>query len=246
MKYDSKLWPLSVGLGAMVLFGVSRSGAASSGAAPAGTAPKAVPPTASSPTTTVPPWAASPPFSRHDFSKPLPNSEPGGREVAILAGGCFWCLEAVFELLPGAIDVVSGYTGGPFDRPSYEQVCSGLTGQAEAIRIVFDPKVVSYGQILDLFWKSHDPTTLNRQGPDIGSQYRSAIYWTTESQRKTAAAAIEAQGKIWEIPIVTELEPAGKFWIAEEYHQDYFRRHPERAYCQVVIAPKVKNSGLGR
>ena len=166
--------------------------------------------------------------------------------MAILAGGCFWCLEAVYELMPGVIDVVSGYTGGKAARPSYELVSSGITGHAEAVRIVFDPAVVSYSQILDLFWKIHDPTTLNRQGADQGTQYRSAIYWTTEAEHKVAASAIEEQRKLWKNPVVTELKPAGDFWIAEEYHQDYYRLNPERGYCQVVISPKVEKSGLKR
>ena len=238
MKHDSKL--LSLGLGAMVLFGAAPLGAAPLGAAPSG----AVPSTQAATATTAPPWAASPPFSSHDFTKPLPISEPGGREVAILAGGCFWCLEAVYELMPGVIDVVSGYTGGRTPRPSYESVSAGITGHAESVRIVFDPAVVSYRQILDLFWKIHDPTTLNRQGADQGTQYRSAIYWTTEVERKAAAAAIDEQRKLWKNPIVTELKPAGDFWIAEEYHQDYYRKNPERGYCQVVISPKVEKSGL--
>jgi peptide-methionine (S)-S-oxide reductase len=232
MKHDSRLLPLSLGLGAMMLFGAAPGGIAPAGAAPSATA--------------APPWAASPPFSSHDFSKPLPNSEPGGREVAVLAGGCFWCLEAVYEIMPGVIDVVSGYTGGKTARPSYELVSTGITGHAESVRIVFDPAVVSYKKILDLFWKIHDPTTLNRQGADQGTQYRSAIYWTTEAQRKAAAAAIDEQRKEWKNPIVTELKPAGEFWIAEEYHQDYYRKNPERGYCQVVISPKVEKSGLGK
>ncbi|MCX7027847.1 MAG: peptide-methionine (S)-S-oxide reductase MsrA [Spirochaetes bacterium] len=174
----------------------------------------------------------------------MPNSESGGREVAILAGGCFWCLEAVYELLPGVLDVVSGYTGGRTPRPSYASVSSEITGQAEAVRIVYDPAVVSYKKILDLFWKIHDPTTPNRQGADQGTQYRSAIYWTTEEQRKEAAFAVEEQKSVWRDPIVTELKPAGNFWIAEEYHQDYYRKNPERGYCQVVISPKVEKSGL--
>ncbi len=198
------------------------------------------------PPTAAPPWAGSPPFSSHDFANPIPLASEPGIETAILAGGCFWCLEAVYELLPGVIDVVSGYTGGQNPRPSYDFVSTGRSGHAEAVRIVFDSSVVSYDRILELFWKIHDPTTLNRQGYDQGPQYRSAIYWTNETQRDQAAASIQAQAQIWRDPIVTELEPAGDFWIAEEYHQDFYRKYPNYGYCALVVAPKVEKSGLGK
>lgn len=193
----------------------------------------------------LPPWSASPPFSSYDFSKPLPMSDKSGHEYAILAGGCFWCLEAVFENIPGVVDVVSGYTGGTVARPSYEYVSTGGTGHAEAVRITFDPSKVRYEELLKYFWKIHDPTTKDRQGYDVGSQYRSAIYYLSEAQRAKAAASIEEQRPLWQNPIVTELAPAGDFWIAEEYHQDFFRRNPDYGYCSIVIAPKLKKAGFG-
>ena len=162
-------------------------------------------------------------------------------ETTTLAGGCFWCLEAVFEELRGVERVASGYTAGRVPNPSYEDVCTGRTGHAEALQIVFDPTVISYRDLLEVFFTIHDPTTLNRQGADVGTQYRSAIYYHTPGQRQTAEALIaelNAQ-KIWDRPIVTEVVPATTFYRAEEYHQGYFRGHPEQGYCQAVIAPKV-------
>jgi peptide-methionine (S)-S-oxide reductase len=162
-------------------------------------------------------------------------------ETATLAGGCFWCLEAVFDELRGVERVASGYTAGQVPNPSYEAVCTGRTGHAEALQIVFDPAVISYRELLEVFFAIHDPTTLNRQGADVGTQYRSAIYYHTPEQRQIAEALIaelNAQ-KIWDRPIVTEVVPAPTFYRAEEYHQGYFRSHPEQGYCQVVIAPKV-------
>ena len=192
------------------------------------------------------PYTNSPPFSSHSFDTPLPLTEPDGFQVAILAGGCFWCLEAVFELVPGVTDVVSGYTGGKTSRPSYTAVSMGATGHAEAVRIVYNPNVVSYQELLELFFKIHDPTTLNRQGYDVGTQYRSAIYYVDENQRAAAEAEIEKQRSHWQNPIVTELVPAGDFWIAEEYHQDYFRMNPTQGYCIAIIAPKVEKTGLAQ
>jgi len=163
-----------------------------------------------------------------------------GLETAMLGGGCFWCLEAAYELLPGVVEVENGYAGGSRESPSYEEVCSGLTGHAEVVRITFDPARVSYRELLDLFWKVHDPTTLNRQGADIGEQYRSAIFYSGEAQRREAEASIgRAQAALAE-PIVTELKSAPRFWPAEDYHQDYFRRNPNQAYCRIVIAPKLE------
>ena len=195
--------------------------------------------------TPPPPWSASPPFASHDFGKPLPLSGEDGLEYAVLAGGCFWCLEAVYENIPGVIDVVSGYIGGSAPRPTYEYVSTGASGHAEAVRIAYDPAVVSYDELLKYFWKIHNPTTKDRQGADVGSQYRSAIYYTGEGQRAAALASIEKQKPWWPAPIVTELEPAGDFWIAEEYHQDFYRRNPDYGYCAVVIAPKLKKAGFG-
>jgi peptide-methionine (S)-S-oxide reductase len=190
------------------------------------------------------PWASSPAFSTYAYDKPLPLSAGNDKEVAILAGGCFWCLEAAYELIPGVEDVVSGYIGGTVPRPSYEIVSMDVTGHAEAVRIVFDPSVISYSELLDLFWKIHDPTTLNYQGYDVGSQYRSAIYFVSETQRIAAGKSIKAQQTNWKDPIVTELVPAGDFWIAEKYHQDFYRLNPEYGYCVAVISPKLKKAGL--
>ena len=166
---------------------------------------------------------------------------PQGRDVATLAGGCFWCLEAVYDELKGVEIVESGYTGGTVPNPSYESVCAGRTGHAEAVRIVFDPQVVSYRDLLEVFFVIHDPTTLNRQGNDMGTQYRSAIFCHDEGQRETAEAMIAELNKagIWPNPIVTEVTLAPTFYPAEEYHQDYFANNPYQPYCLGVVAPKV-------
>jgi peptide-methionine (S)-S-oxide reductase len=169
------------------------------------------------------------------------REEPAGREIAVLAGGCFWCLEAVYDELDGVESVESGYTGGHLANPTYEEVCSELTGHAEAVRITFDPARIRYEDLLDIFFDIHDPTTLNRQEMDIGTQYRSAIYYLTPHQRAAAEqtiAALTAQGAFPD-PIVTEVTEAGPFYRAEPYHDDYFRRNPTQGYCRVVIAPKV-------
>ncbi len=161
--------------------------------------------------------------------------------VATLAGGCFWCLEAVFERLEGVQQVVSGYTGGHVPRPSYEQVSSGTTGHAEAVQVTFDPAVLSYRELLEIFFAFHDPTTPNRQGPDVGTQYRSAIFPHDADQERTARdviAALEA-ARIFPAPIVTAIEPLAEFYPAEGYHQQYYRRNPRQPYCVAVIAPKV-------
>lgn len=162
-------------------------------------------------------------------------------EVAILAGGCFWCLEAVFLEVKGVSAVQSGYIGGRVDAPSYEQVCSGDTGHAEAVRVDFDPAVISYDELLTIFFAIHDPTTPNRQGNDVGTQYRSAIFTTRADQDAVARARIEqlAFEGAFDAPIVTEVEPAGTFWPAEPYHDDYFSRNGNQPYCQYVVAPKV-------
>jgi peptide-methionine (S)-S-oxide reductase len=165
-------------------------------------------------------------------------------ETAVFGGGCFWCLEAAYELLPGVVDVENGYAGGSLEEPSYEELCSGETGHAEVVRIRFDPAKIGYGELLELFWKIHDPTTLDRQGADVGSQYRSLIFYTNEDQRAKAEASMKALKEKLADPVVTELLPSPRFWPAEAYHQDYFRKHPEQAYCRVVIAPKLKKAGL--
>ena len=162
-------------------------------------------------------------------------------EVATLGGGCFWCLEAVYEQLAGVMEVESGYAGGTIPSPTYEQICTGGTGHAEVVQITFDPGAISFEDLLDVFFTIHDPTTLNRQGADVGTQYRSVIFSHDEEQRATAEAVIqrvEAEG-IWDDPIVTELAPLEAFYRAEDYHQEYFRRNPAQPYCPVVIAPKV-------
>ena len=161
------------------------------------------------------------------------------REVATLAGGCFWCLEAVYDELKGVEDVVSGYTGGHVPNPTYRAVCTGDTGHAEAVQITFDPSVISYGDLLDVFFTIHDPTTLNRQGNDIGTQYRSAIFYHSPEQKAIAEQKIAEAANSWEKPIVTELKPIDTFYPAEDYHQEYFANNPYQPYCLAVVAPKV-------
>ena len=167
---------------------------------------------------------------------------PQGKEIATLAGGCFWCVEAVYDELNGIEEAVSGYAGGKVPNPSYEMVCTGITGHAEVVQITFDPKVISFKEILEVFFTTiHDPTTLNRQGPDVGTQYRSAIFYHTSEQKRIAEqviAELEA-ARIWDAPVVTELKPFEEFYPAEDYHQEYFKRNPSQPYCRVVIAPKV-------
>jgi peptide-methionine (S)-S-oxide reductase len=160
-------------------------------------------------------------------------------DFALLGGGCFWCLEAGYEDMPGVTGVTNGYAGGTLESPSYEDVCSGETGHAEVVRVAFDPEKISYEAILELFWKIHDPTSLNRQGADIGTQYRSVIFYADEAQRRAAAASMAAQAVRREKAIVTELLPTPRFWPAEDYHQGYFRNHPDQGYCRAVIAPKL-------
>ena len=161
-------------------------------------------------------------------------------EFATFGGGCFWCMEAVFQRLPGIIHSVSGYSGGKTENPTYEQICSHGSGHAEVIQVEFDPAVINYDKVLEVFFESHDPTTLNRQGADEGDQYRSVIFYHDEAQQKAAASAkIAAQAQYGD-PIVTEIVPLKKFWRAEDYHQDYFNQHPGQGYCTFVIKPKVK------
>jgi peptide-methionine (S)-S-oxide reductase len=168
-------------------------------------------------------------------------SETGRLETATLGGGCFWCLEPVYDEIEGVEDVVSGYAGGSVPNPTYEQVCSERTGHAEVVQIKFDPDVISFEEILDIFFTIHDPTTLNRQGNDVGTQYRSAIFFHSPEQERIARqkiAELEA-AKVWRSRIVTEVAPLTEFYPAEEYHQEYFARNPYQPYCQVVVAPKV-------
>ena len=165
-------------------------------------------------------------------------------ERFVLAGGCFWCLDAVYRTLRGVHDVVSGYTGGSLPNPSYELVCTGATGHAEAVRVEFDPDVIPREVILDVFFTLHDPTQLNRQGADVGTQYRSAVFYHSDEQKAETLAAIKKFQPSFASPIVTEVAPASRFWPAEAYHQDYFRRNPNQGYCRMVIAPKLKKLGL--
>ncbi|MBC8099167.1 MAG: peptide-methionine (S)-S-oxide reductase MsrA [Armatimonadetes bacterium] len=162
-------------------------------------------------------------------------------EVATLAGGCFWCLEAVYDQLKGVVSVESGYAGGHVKNPEYKQVTSGLTGHAEVVQITFDPSIIGYRDLLDVFFTIHDPTTLNRQGADVGTQYRSAIYYHSSEQQTIAQHAIQelTDAQTWDKAIVTEVTPIDMFYIAEPYHQEYFAHNPNQGYCQVVIAPKV-------
>ena len=162
-------------------------------------------------------------------------------EVATLAGGCFWCLEAVFDDLNGVISVESGYSGGKTPNPTYQSVCTGMTGHAEVVQVTFDPEVISFTDLLHVFFTIHDPTTLNRQGADAGTQYRSAIFHHSPEQKAAAEqviAEITAE-KLWDDPIVTQVAPFDKFYVAEDYHQEYYARNPFQPYCRAVIAPKV-------
>jgi peptide-methionine (S)-S-oxide reductase len=163
------------------------------------------------------------------------------REVATLAGGCFWCLEAVYDDLRGVESVESGYAGGDVPNPTYRQVCSGTTGHAEVVQVTFDPNVVSFREILEIFFAIHDPTTLNLQGADVGTKYLSAIFYRSPEQKETAEeliAELNAE-QIWDAPIVTEVAPLDKFYVAEDYHQEYFAQNPAQPYCRAVVAPKV-------
>lgn len=166
----------------------------------------------------------------------------GKMELATLAAGCFWCVEAVFGDLEGVEEVVSGYAGGTVPNPTYEQVCTGTTGHAEAVRIIFDPEVISYEEILTVFWKTHDPTTLNRQGADVGPQYRSVIFYHSDEQKRTAESSkreMDASG-LYRNPIVTEIVPFTTFYEAGEFHREYYRRNPDQPYCRLVIDPKIE------
>ncbi len=163
-------------------------------------------------------------------------------EKATFGSGCFWCTEAVFELVNGVASVTSGYTGGSIKNPTYEQVCSEKTGHAEAVQILYDPRIVIYDELLEIFWKTHDPTTLNQQGNDKGTQYRSVIFYHNDKQKELAEKYKDALDKsgAWENPIVTEILPAAEFYEAEKYHQDYYTNNPNQGYCAYIIAPKVE------
>ncbi len=170
------------------------------------------------------------------------STQTNGREETItLGGGCFWCLEAVYDEMRGVTDVLSGYSGGHVANPTYREVCNETTGHAEVIQIKFNPEIISLQELLSVFFTIHDPTTLNRQGGDVGTQYRSVIFYHDEAQRETAVSLIEElnAAKIWDSPIVTEVAPFAKFYVAEEYHQNYYANNPGQGYCRVVVAPKV-------
>ncbi|MEC8329586.1 MAG: peptide-methionine (S)-S-oxide reductase MsrA [Verrucomicrobiota bacterium] len=165
-------------------------------------------------------------------------------EVATFGAGCFWCVEAVFERLNGVINVESGYMGGEIENPSYAEICTGTTGHAEVTRILFNPEIISYEVLLEWLWQSHDPTTLNRQGYDVGSQYRSAIFYHNKAQQLAAQKSKKMAQKIFSDPIVTEITAASTYYLAENYHQDYFRLNPNNPYCVRIIAPKLKKLDL--
>ncbi len=161
------------------------------------------------------------------------------QEITTLAGGCFWCIEAVFDDLKGVSKVESGYSGGEVPNPSYEAVCTGQTGHAEVVQVSFDPAIISFDDILRVFFSVHDPTTLNRQGADVGTQYRSAIFYHSEAQKESAEKIMEEMASQWDNPLVTEITPFDKIYIAENYHQEYFSNNPNQPYCRAVVAPKV-------
>ena len=168
------------------------------------------------------------------------NNSTNHLEVATLGGGCFWCTEAVFQMLPGVKSVTSGYAGGTKANPSYKEVCAGDTGHAEVIQITLDPRLITYERLLETFWEVHDPTTLNRQGPDTGPQYRSIILYSNEAQEAAAKKSKAEAQKHFRQPIVTEIVPLTRFYPAEKYHQDYYRDNPNQSYCRMVIRPKVE------
>ncbi|GIW85822.1 MAG: hypothetical protein KatS3mg108_0146 [Isosphaeraceae bacterium] len=181
-----------------------------------------------------------------DEPTPPANPDQPRLEYATFGGGCFWCIEAVFERIPGVKSAVSGYAGGTFPRPTYELVCTGQTGHAEVVQIAYDPTMVTYDQLLEVFFAAHDPTTLNRQGPDVGTQYRSIILAHDQGQAHAAAKFIQRLNmqNVFGAPVVTEVVPLQKFFPAEKYHQDYYKKNPNKPYCQMMITPKLKKLGL--
>lgn len=170
------------------------------------------------------------------------NNSENNYETVTLGAGCFWCVEAIFERTRGVVDVKSGYSGGKIPNPSYREVTSGRTGHAEVVQVRFDPSELPFAKLLEIFFRTHDPTTLNRQGADIGTQYRSAIFYHTEEQKRVAeeVKGLLDREKIWKDPIVTEITAYGNFYIAEDYHQEYFLNNPDQGYCRIVIAPKIE------
>jgi peptide-methionine (S)-S-oxide reductase len=180
-------------------------------------------------------------------NKNLNTSQPFTEEtteIALIGGGCFWCTEAVFEKITGVVEVISGYAGGQTSNPTYKEICTGKTGHAEVIKIIFDPKITTFAKILEVFGEAHDPTTLNRQGADVGTQYRSTIMYLSEKQEKVAIAWKKKLSDKFVDPVVTEIVPAPTFYPAEDYHQDYYKKNPNQGYCSFVIRPKLKKLGL--
>ena len=224
-----------------------RQSLASDGGAPAAARP-ATDPSPASTATPAASTAATPttedPMPERSETDAAAAADAKTTETATFGSGCFWCTEAVLEQLDGVLDVTSGYMGGHVDEPTYEQVCAGTTGHAEVVQVTFDPSRISYSELLDWFFRSHDPTTLNRQGADIGTQYRSAIFTHSPEQHERALAKIRDVQPSFADPIVTELTQAGTFWPAEAYHQDYYRQNPGQGYCRVVIRPKLDKLGL--
>ncbi len=174
------------------------------------------------------------------FATPSSQQVPPTRAQAVLGGGCFWCLEALFQKLPGVLSVESGFAGGTTKNPTYQQVCTGSTGHAEVIKITYDPEKISYNQLLDFFWRAHDPTTWNQQGADLGPQYRSVIFTTSAQQQNAAEMSKKRAQAFFEKPIVTQIEPLEKFYPAEKYHQNYYLNNRSAPYCRAVIAPKLQ------
>ena len=187
---------------------------------------------------------AATPIEEETAMPQAPGKPGAGSELATFGAGCFWCVEAVLEQLDGVLDVSSGYMGGEVERPTYKQVCAGNTGHAEVVQVTFDPARISYAALLDWFWQLHDPTTLNRQGADVGEQYRSAIFYHSDEQRQAAERSKAAAAADFDDPIVTEITPAAAFYEAEDYHQDYYRANREQGYCRMVIRPKLGKLGL--
>lgn len=181
-------------------------------------------------------------YTVQEFKEPIKMEIQNGKEIATFAGGCFWCTEAIFQEIKGVEKVTSGYIGGKIKNPTYKEVCSGETGHAEAIQITFDPTKVAYEDLLEVFFGTHDPTTLNRQGADVGTQYRSEIFYYSEAQKTKAENYIKfiEKEQLYSKPIVTKVSPATEFYAAEDYHQDYYSQNSQQGYCQMVIAPKLE------
>ena len=183
-------------------------------------------------------------LAKETVEQKILNESNDSMEISIIGGGCFWCTEAVFERIEGIKEVISGYAGGEPPNPTYKEICTGKTGHAEVIKIIFDPSIVSFAKVLEIFGECHDPTTLNRQGADVGTQYRSTIMYLTEEQKTQSIQWKEKLAAKFEDPIVTEIVPAPIFYPAEEYHQDYYKKNPNQGYCSFVIRPKLKKLNL--